>query len=147
MELWDSQMDVHVKGTFLGTKPANPEMRKVGGGSIVNISSIYGIIGSHGSIAYHAAKEATRLFAKSAAIQYAKENIRVNSVHPSFADTPMTNQGFQDAERLTWVVSCAPVGWAGSANEIAYVLLYLASDESSFMAGSALVIYGGLTAQ
>jgi len=99
-ELWDSQMDVHAKGAFLGTKLAIPEMRKVGGGSIINISSIYGIVGIPGSTAYHAAKGAIRLFTKSAAIQYAKENIWVNSVHPGFADTPMTNRGFQDEERL-----------------------------------------------
>ena len=146
-ELWDGQMDVHAKGTFLGTKLAIPEMRKVGGGSIVNISSIYGIVGSPGSTAYHAAKGAIRLFTKSAAIQYAKENIRVNSVHPGFADTPMTNQGFQDSERLQWVVSRTPMGRTGSADEIAYGILYLASDESSFVTGSELVIDGGLTAQ
>jgi cyclopentanol dehydrogenase len=146
-ELWDSQMDVHAKGTFLGTKLAIPEMRKIGGGSIVNISSVYGIVGSPGSTAYHAAKGAVRLFTKSAAIQYAKENIRVNSVHPGFVDTPMTSQGFQDAERLRWVVSRTPMGRTGSANEIAYGILYLASDESSFVTGSELVIDGGLTAQ
>ena len=146
-ELWDSQMDVHAKGAFLGTKLAIPEMRKIGGGSIVNISSIYGIVGSTGSTAYHAAKGAIRLFTKSAAIQYAKENIRVNSVHPGFADTPMTNQGFQDAERLQWVESRTPMGRTGSANEIEYGILYLASDESSFVTGSELLIDGGLTAQ
>ena len=146
-ELWDSQMDVHAKGAFLGTKLAIPEMRKIGGGSIINISSIYGIVGSPGSTAYHAAKGAIRLFTKSAAIQYAKENIRVNSVHPGFADTPMTNRGFQDAERLQWVESRTPMGRTGSANEIAYGILYLASDESSFVTGSELVIDGGLTAQ
>ena len=145
-ELWDSQMDVHAKGTFLGTKLVIPEMRKIGGGSIVNISSIYGIVGSPGSTAYHAAKGAIRLFTKSAAIQYAKENIRVNSVHPGFADTPMTNQGFQDSERLEWVRSRTPMGRTGSASEIAYGILYLASDESSFVTGSELVIDGGLTA-
>ena len=92
-EVWDAPMDVHAKGTFLGTKHAIPEMRKVGGGSIINISSIYGIIGSPRSTAYHAAKGAIRLFTKSAAIQYAKENIRVNSVHPGYALTPLT-EGF-----------------------------------------------------
>ena len=146
-ELWDSQMEVHATGAFLGTKLAIPEMRKIGGGSIINISSIYGIVGSPGSTAYHAAKGAIRLFTKSAAIQYAKENIRVNSVHPGFADTPMTNRGFQDAERLQWVESRTPMGRTGSANEIAYGILYLASDESSFVTGSELVIDGGLTAQ
>ena len=99
-ELWGSQMDVHAKGAFLETKLTIPEMCKIGDGSIVNSSSIYGIVGSPVSTAYHAAKGAIRLFTKPAAIQYAKENIRVNSVHPGFADTPMTNRGFQEAERL-----------------------------------------------
>jgi cyclopentanol dehydrogenase len=81
-ELWDSQMDVHAKGAFLGTKLAIPEMRKVGGGSVINISSVYGIVGSPGSTAYHAAKGAIRLFSKSAAIQYAKEDIRASPIPP-----------------------------------------------------------------
>ena len=81
-EVWDTQMNIHAKGTFLGTKHAIPEMRKVGSGSIINVSSIYGLVGSDTSTVYHAAKGAIRLFTKSAAIQYAKENIRVNSVHP-----------------------------------------------------------------
>ena len=146
-ELWDSQMDVHAKGTFLGTKSAIPEMRKVGGGSIVNISSVYGIVGSPTSTAYHAAKGAIRLFTKSAAIQYAKENIRVNSVHPGYADTPLTNRGSQDPERRHWMLSRTPIGRIGVANDIAYGILYLASDESSFVTGSELVIDGGMTAQ
>ncbi len=83
VEAWDGQMDVHAKGVFLGTKHAIPEMRKAGGGSIVNISSIYGLVGSPTSTAYHAAKGAIRLFTKSAAVQFAKEGIRVNAVHPS----------------------------------------------------------------
>ena len=82
VEIWDGQMEVHAKGVFLGTKHAIPEMRRAGGGSIVNISSIFGLVGSPGSTAYHAAKGAIRLFTKSTAIQYAKENIRANSVHP-----------------------------------------------------------------
>ena len=81
-------MDVHGKGTFLGTKHVIPEMRKVGGGSIINVSSIYGIVGSPSSTAYHAGKGAIRLFTKAAAIQHARDNIRVNSVHPGYALTP-----------------------------------------------------------
>ncbi len=96
-ELWDHQMNAHAKGVFLGTKHAIPAMRKVGGGSIINISSIYGIVGSAGSTAYHAAKGAIRIFTKSAAIQCASENIRVNSVHPGFATTPMTAGGSTEA--------------------------------------------------
>ncbi|MCH7737672.1 MAG: SDR family NAD(P)-dependent oxidoreductase, partial [Chloroflexi bacterium] len=89
-EAWDKVMDVNVKGVFLGTKAAIPEMRKAGGGSIINISSIYGLVGSATSSAYHASKGAVRIFNKTTAIQYASENIRANSVHPGFIDTPMT---------------------------------------------------------
>ena len=93
-EIWDGQMAVHAKGVFLGTKHAIPEMRKVGAGSIVNISSIMGIVGAAQVPAYSAAKGAIRLFTKSAAIQYATENIKVNSVHPGFVVTPMTQPVF-----------------------------------------------------
>ena len=91
VDVWDGQMDVHAKGVFLGTKYAIPEMRKVGGGSIINTSSIYGLVGSAGSTAYHAAKGAIRIFSKAAAIQYAPDGIRVNSVHPGFMRTPLTS--------------------------------------------------------
>ena len=146
-EVWDSQMDIHAKGTFLGTKHAIPEMRKAGGGSIINVSSIYGIIGSPSSTAYHAAKGAVRLFTKSAAIQYAKENIRVNSVHPGYAHTPLTARGYADPERYQWVLDRTPIGRVGVADDIAYGILYLASDEASFVTGAELVIDGGMTAQ
>ena len=146
-EVWDSQMDIHAKGTFLGTKHAIPEMRKAGGGSIVNVSSIYGIVGSPSSTAYHAAKGAIRLFTKAAAIQYAKENIRVNSVHPGYARTPLTSRGYADPERYQWVLDRTPIGRVGVADDIAYGILYLASDEASFVTGAELVIDGGMTAQ
>ena len=123
-------------------------MRKAGGGSIVNISSIYGIIGSPTSTAYHAAKGAIRLFTKSVAIQYAKENIRVNSVHPGYALTPLTAAGYaRQGGRRDWVLARIPAGRLGSADDIAYGVLYLASDEASFVTGSELVIDGGTTAE
>ena len=146
-EAWDGQMDVHAKGVFLGTKHAIPEMRKVGGGSIVNISSIYGIVGSPGSAAYHAAKGAIRIFTKAAAIQHAQDKIRVNSVHPGYAETPMTRESFADPERRDWMLSRTPLGRPGTAYDIAYGILFLASDESSYLTGSELVIDGGVTAQ
>ncbi len=146
-EVWDTQMNIHAKGTFLGTKHAIPEMRKVGGGSIINVSSIYGLVGSDTSTAYHAAKGAIRLFTKSAAIQYAKENIRVNSVHPGYALTPLTQRGYANPEYLERISSRIPMGRVGTADDIAYGMLYLASDESSFVTGSELVIDGGTTAQ
>ncbi|MCI0791511.1 MAG: glucose 1-dehydrogenase [Chloroflexi bacterium] len=146
-EIWDAQMDVHAKGVFLGTKHAIPFMRKVGGGSIIIVSSIYGIVGSPTVTAYHAAKGASRLFAKAAAMQYAKENIRVNSVHPGYADTPLTEQYFSDPERRRWLIGRTPVGRLGKAEDIANGILYLASDESQWVTGSELVIDGGVTAQ
>ena len=146
-ELWEAQMDVNAKSVWLGTKHAIPEMRKVGGGSIVNISSIYGIIGSPASAAYHAAKGATRLLTKAAAIQYANENIRVNSVHPGYCTTPMmTREGVPDPELASRLLAKVPMGRFGVAENIAYGILYLASDESSYVAGAELVIDGGVTA-
>jgi len=146
-DIWDAQMHVHAKGMFLGTKHAIPEMRNAGGGSIINISSIYGIVGSPTSTAYHAAKGASRLFTKAAAIQYAGENIRVNSVHPGYADTPMTKQSFADPEQLQWLIGRTPMGRLGTAEDIANGVLYLASNESKWVTGSELVIDGGATAQ
>ena len=147
VDVWDGQMDVHAKGVFLGTKHAIPEMRKVGGGSIINTSSIYGLVGSPGSTAYHAAKGAIRIFSKAAAIQYAPDGIRVNSIHPGFMRTPMTRPRYEDPVRHTELLERIPMGRMGTADEIAYGMLYLASDESAFVTGSELVIDGGVTAQ
>ena len=147
VDVWDGQMDVHAKGVFLGTKYAIPEMRKVGGGSIINTSSIYGLVGSPGSTAYHAAKGAIRIFSKAAAIQYAPDGIRVNSIHPGFMRTPMTRPRYEDPVRHTELLERIPMGRMGTADEIAYGMLYLASDESTFVTGSELVIDGGVTAQ
>ena len=145
---WDGQMDVHAKGAFLGTKHAIPEMRRAGGGSIINVSSIYGLVGSPTSTAYHAAKGAIRLFTKSVAVQYAGENIRVNSVHPGYCWTPLTDPSYShDEGRRDWSMGQIPMGRLGNADDIAYGILYLASDESSFVTGSELVIDGGTTAQ
>ena len=146
-EIWDGQMAVHAKGVFLGTKHAIPEMRKIGGGSIVNISSIMGIVGAAQVPAYSAAKGAIRLFTKSAAIQYATENIKVNSVHPGFVVTPMTQPVFSDPDESTRRLATVPAGKYGTVDDIAYGILFLASDESSYMTGSELVIDGGMTAR
>ena len=146
-EVWDDQMAVHAKGTFLGTKHAIPLMRKAGGGSIINISSINGLIGSPTSAAYHAAKGAVRLFTKAAAVQYAGDRIRVNSVHPGYAMTPLTRNMFSDPEQLGIRIARVPMGRAAVADEIANAILYLASDESSFVTGSEVVVDGGVTAQ
>ncbi len=144
---WDSVLDINAKGVFLGTKLAIPEMRKAGGGSIINISSTAGLVGSLTSTAYSASKGAVRLFTKSTAIQYAKEGIRANSIHPGPIDTPMGDQVWPSAERREEVVGRTPLQRLGVPQDIAYGALFLASDESSFVTGSELVIDGGMTAQ
>lgn len=146
-EIWDRVMEVNGKGVFLGTKLAIPELRKAGGGSIINISSIYGIIGSETSAAYHASKGAVRIFTKAAAIQYASEGIRVNSVHPGFVDSPMTAASHALPEVHDLRIERTPLGRMGTPEDIAAGILYLASDESSFVTGSELVIDGGMTAR
>ena len=147
VDIWEDQMAVHAKGAFLGTKAAIPEMRKAGGGSIINISSIYGLVGSNTATAYHAAKGAMRIFSKAAAVQYAKEGIRVNSVHPGYAITPASAGLYADPVTAAPVLARVPMGRMAVADEIAYGILYLASDESSFVTGAELVIDGGMTAQ
>ena len=146
VEEWDRVMDINAKGVFLGTKVAIPELRRNGGGSIINISSQLGLVGvDNSSPQYQASKGAVRLFTKSTAIQYAKEGIRANSVHPGPIDTPMTQD--RDEERTRVTVSRIPLGRYGRPEEVANGVLFLATDESSFMTGSELVIDGGWTAQ
>ncbi len=146
-QTWDRVMAVNGKGVFLGTKLAIPALRAAGGGSIINISSIYGIVGSEGSAPYHTSKGAVRIFTKSVAIQYAAEGIRVNSVHPGFVDSPMTESAHSIQEVHDLRVGRTPLGRMGTPEDIAAGILYLASDESSFVTGSELVIDGGMTAQ
>jgi len=146
VESWDQVMDINAKGVFLGTKAAIPEMRKAGGGSIINISSIYGIVGSGGSASYHASKGAVRIFTKAAAVQYAREGIRVNSVHPGFVDSPMTEAHHGVPEIRQARTGQTPLGRLGIPEDIAPGILYLASDQSSFVTGSELVIDGGMIA-
>ena len=150
VEEWDWVMEVNAKGVFLGTKAAIPAMRRVGGGSIINISSISGLIGQEGiQPVYNASKGAVRLLTKATAIQYAKEGIRCNSVHPGPVDTPMRREGLAslDPAALEERLRRVPLGRVATPEEVAYGVLYLASDESSFVTGSELVIDGGYTAQ
>ena len=147
VETWERVMEINGKGVFLGTKLAIPELRKAGGGSIINISSIYGIVGSETSAAYHASKGAVRIFTKAAAIQYAADGIRVNSVHPGFVDSPMTAARHALPEVHNLRISRTPLGRMGTPEDIAAGILYLASDESAFVTGSELVIVGGMTAR
>ena len=144
---WDEVMAVNAKGVFLGTKLAMPEILKAGGGSIVNISSQMGIVGSDTSNpAYQASKAAVHVFTKSIALRYATQGVRVNSVHPGPIDTPMLQAGFIDPERMQRVMSKVPMGRVGQPEEIAYGVLFLSSDESSFITGAGLVIDGGYIA-
>ena len=153
VEEWDRIMDINAKGVFLGTKAAITQMKSQGtGGSIINISSISGNVGQEGvAAAYNASKGAVRIFSKSAAIQYAEDGIRVNTIHPGPIQTPMTRAGWEGAETFgenDYVATDnAPMGRYGKPVEVAYGALYLASDESSYVTGAELVIDGGYTAQ
>ena len=145
---WDRMMDVGAKGVFLGTMFAIPEMRKAGGGSIVNISSVSGMIGQLSSHpAYNSSKGAVRILTKWTAVQCAKEGIRANSVHPGPTITPNTERLRSDPDREAEVSSLIAMGRWAETEEISYGVLFLASDESSYMTGSELVIDGGMTAQ
>ena len=143
-EEWDAIINVNQKGVWLGMKAAHPAMKRRGGGSIVNISSIYGLIGSGGSGAYHASKGAVRLLTKTAAVEYATDNIRVNSVHPGVIKTPMVDI-FAD-EELDAIAKLAPMKRAARPEEVGYVVLFLATDEASFVTGAEYVVDGGYTA-
>jgi NAD(P)-dependent dehydrogenase (short-subunit alcohol dehydrogenase family) len=145
---WDQVMAVNAKGVFLGTKVAIPAMRQAGGGSIVNISSGAGIAPSPGTPAsYAATKGAVRIFSKATAVQHAKDHIRCNSVHPGPIDTPMIQEAQSDPIQREARLQLIPLGRVGTAEDIAYGVLYLASDEAAFVTGSELVIDGGRTAQ
>jgi NAD(P)-dependent dehydrogenase (short-subunit alcohol dehydrogenase family) len=146
LENWNRIMEVNATGVFLGTKAVIPAMQRAGGGSIINISSICGIVGSFANAAYHASKGAVRIFSKSAAIQYATDQVRVNSVHPGFVDTPMARPGLIGNESGKARMDATPMGRFGKPIDIANGCLFLASDESSWMTGAELVIDGGMTA-
>jgi NAD(P)-dependent dehydrogenase (short-subunit alcohol dehydrogenase family) len=143
---WDAVMNVNVKGVFFCTKHAIPYMQKAGSGSIVNLSSIYGLVGAADLPPYHASKGAVRLMSKNDALIYAKNNIRVNSVHPGFIWTPLVEAlGKKNPEFRKQLDSLHPIGHVGESIDIAYGILYLVSDESKFVTGSELVIDGGYT--
>ncbi len=148
VEEWDRVMQVNAKGVFLGTKHAIPAMQRSGGGSIINISSQLGIVAmNESSPQYIASKGAVRLLTKSTAIQYAGDGIRCNSVHPGPIVTPMTDFRRSDPDVRELMTSRIPLGRYGEAIDVAYGVLYLASDEASFVTGSELVIDGGWVAQ
>jgi len=136
-------IDINQVSVFLGTKAVVPSMQKAGGGSIINISSINGIVG--GAIGYTDSKFAVRGFTKAAALQLAHLGIRVNSVHPGVIETPMVTQG-DAVEVIKEFAKQIPVGRMAQPEEVSNLVLYLASDESSYSTGSEFVIDGGLTA-
>jgi NAD(P)-dependent dehydrogenase (short-subunit alcohol dehydrogenase family) len=150
---WDRVQAVNVKGVFFCTKHAIPHLRRAGGGSIINLSSIYGLVGAADVPAYHASKGAVRLMSKTDAMLYAADGIRVNSVHPGYIWTPMVEghvrgQGATDMEAAkAQLASLHPLGRVGEPDDIAWGVVYLASDESRFVTGSELVIDGGYTAR
>lgn len=143
---WNQIVSVNQTGVWLGMKHAVPAMRRSGGGSIVNISSIYGLIGSGAATAYQATKGAVRILTKTAAIQYAPEGIRVNSIHPGVIDTGMVEEEVP-ADFRPALIAATPLGRMGRPEEVAYGALFLASDESSFATGSELILDGGYTTQ
>jgi NAD(P)-dependent dehydrogenase (short-subunit alcohol dehydrogenase family) len=151
-EEWDKVMAVNVKGSFFCTKHVIPYMRKAGGGSIVNISSVYGLIGNGDVPPYHASKGALIAMTKNDAVIYAKEGIRVNAVLPGAIWTKMvedflTKSGMKIEEGKKALASFHPIGHIGEPMDIAYGVLYLISEESKFVTGSLLVIDGGWTAK
>lgn len=146
-EYFDKLMAVNARGTFLGMKAAIPEMQKTGGGSIVNLSSISGMVGQpliH--MGYNAAKAAIRTMTKSAAVQFAKDGIRVNSVHPGIMPAMRTSVTMADPALREKAIADVPMKRAGRPEEVAYPVLFLASDEASYMTGSEVVVDGGFLA-
>ncbi|MED5019370.1 glucose 1-dehydrogenase [Paenibacillus chibensis] len=144
MEQWNKVLDINLNGCMLGMKYAIPEMQKNGSGSVINISSIGGIVGMAGSSAYTAAKGALRAITKGAAVEFAKDCVRVNTVHPGIIETPMTAPSFKDATPYYKTFTQLP--YFGKPEDVAYGVVFLASDESRFMTGAELVIDGGWTA-
>ena len=147
---WDRVQAVNVKGVFFCTKHALPHLRRAGGGSIINLSSIYGLVGAADVPPYHASKGAVRLMSKTDALLYARDRIRVNSIHPGFIWTPMVqghlaSHGSNLEEQRRNTDALHPLGHMGEPDDIAWGAVYLASDESGFVTGSELVIDGGYT--
>ncbi len=146
-EAWDLMFAANAKGVFLGVKHAIPAMRRSGGGSVINVISVYALVGSPLGTAYSASKGAARAFTRTAAVQYAPEGIRVNSVFPGFVETPMTREVHAQPGVREERTALTPLGRLAMPEDIAWGILYLASDESSYVTGSELVIDGGMTAR
>ncbi|HEY2995936.1 MAG TPA: glucose 1-dehydrogenase [Methylomirabilota bacterium] len=144
---WDRLMEVNAKGVFLGMKHAIPAMQRAGGGSIINISSISGVVGQTGiHMGYNASKGAVRTMTKSAAVQYAKDNIRVNSVHPGMLPPMRSSKGSADPAWRDKMIRAVPLKREGRVEEVAHAVLFLASDEASYITGVELPVDGGFLA-
>ena len=147
VEVWDEMMAVNVKGVFLGMKHAVPIMKKQGGGCIINMASIAGLVGHKtSSVAYIASKGAVTLMTKGVAVQYAADNIRVNSIHPSTVETPLVADLFRNPEMKRARLEEVPLGRLAAVQDVAHAALYLASDEAAFVTGVGLPVDGGVTA-
>jgi len=144
---WDKLMNVNAKGVFLGMKYAIPAIRDAGGGAVVNISSISGFVGQDRiHMAYNASKGAVRLMTKSAAVQYARDGIRVNSVHPGIMPPMRTSKASADPAWREKTLRAVPMKREGRVEEVAHAVLFLASDEASYITGTELVVDGGFLA-
>lgn len=148
VENWNALMDVNVTGVFLGVKHCVPAMKKKGGGSVINLSSVAGLVGLSGHACYGASKGAVRTMTKDAAMEFAEAGVRVNSIHPAYIDTQMADYG-ADVQNATKeeLDALHPIGHMGEPDDVAYAVVYLASDESKFVTGAELVLDGGYTAQ
>jgi len=146
-DAWNRLMGINATGVFLGMKHAVPAMKRSGGGSIINLSSISGIVGQgYIHVGYNASKGAVRLITKAGAAQHGKDGIRVNSVHPGLMPPMRTSGRTADPEMRAKTLKGVPMGRAGEVDEVAYAILFLASDESSYVTGAELVVDGGWTA-
>ena len=151
LDVWRKVLAINLDGVFFGLRACGKAMEQRGGGSVINMASILGKVGFAGAAAYCASKGAVTTLTKSAALEWAPMNIRVNSIHPGFIDTPLVSNAAKEEENpeeiMALITAAHPVGRLGVAEEIANAVVFLASHESSFMTGSEMVVDGGFTAQ